>query len=165
MAHVGSGGGTRRGACNLKPSNQRLNYNHALFCITSRTGGYRLARSEPLDSHVPAAREDRVAYSPQSIVQTLIYPMTYRPNVRTPKFPPWCSVKYTIIGPNPFAGSGVADRWDIPRPQGPTRKINRPSIPPLMIYKAAQLMDTSDKPSIAAGIMTTADDIKNNPAT
>ena len=80
--------------------------------------------------------------------------------MRRPKFPQWCCVKYKIIGPNPFAGSRVADRWDIPRPQGRTRKINRPPIPPLMLYKAAQLMDTSEKPSIASGIMTTAADIK-----
>ena len=104
-------GGTRRGACNLKPSNQRLNYNHELFRTAGHGGaivalsswpangavaGHRSragiaywrtrpvprrraqsalpARSEPLDSHAHSVWEDHVAYSPKSIVQTLILP-------------------------------------------------------------------------------------------
>ena len=47
VAYVGSCGGTRRGACDLKPRNERLKYNHELFRTTSRTGGHGGAIAAP----------------------------------------------------------------------------------------------------------------------
>ena len=49
VAYVGSCGGTRRGACNLKPSNERSNYNHALFRTTFTLAGMAaLSRLPPV---------------------------------------------------------------------------------------------------------------------
>ena len=105
--------------------------------------------------------EERTAYSLKGPVETLIYPQRYRPRTRHPKFPPWCYVQCTLIGPNPFQGRRMSDEWGIVRPQGECRKVVRPPIPPLQIYQTAKLIDSWEKPDILEGIRTTAQDIRN----
>ena len=104
--------------------------------------------------------EERTAYSLKGPVETLIYPQRYRPRTR-PKFPPWCYVRCTLIGPNPFQGRRMSDEWGITRPQGECRKVPRPPIPPLQLYETAKLIDSWEKPDILEGIRTTAKDIKD----
>lgn len=106
-----------------------------------------------------SVHEETVAMSLKSNVQSLVIPRKYRPSGR-PKFPPWCYVRTILIGPDPFRGRRLSDSWGVPRPRGPTRKITRPPIEPLMLYEAAKLIDTWEKPSILAGINTTADKIR-----
>ena len=120
-----------------------------------------LLRKKGIRLVLASVQEDRIAWSLKGEVQTLIYPRTYRPRVRRPKFPPWCYIRATMIGPNPYQGRKMSDQWDIPRPQGPTRKVEKPPVKPLYIYQAAKLSDTWAKPNILDGINTTADAIKS----
>ena len=131
--------------------------------IRQRTlsNGFSLLRKMGVRVIFSTVHEERTARSLKAHIQTMVYPRRYRPSTK-PKFPPWCYLRMTLIGPNPFAGRRLSDEWGIPRPQGDCRVVERPPIPPLDIYETAKLIDSWEKPDILEGIRTSAQDIKNS---
>ena len=129
--------------------------------IRQRTlsNGFSLLRKMGVRVIFSTVHEERTARSLKAHIQTMVYPRRYRPATK-PKFPPWCYLRLTLIGPNPFAGRRLSDEWGIPRPQGDCRVVERPPIPPLDIYETAKLIDSWEKPDILEGIRTSAQDIK-----
>ena len=104
-----------------------------------------------------SVHEHAVAMTIKSEIDTLVYPATYTP--ANPKYPEFCYVYVNLIGPQPFRGRREADNWGIQRFGGEVRKETK-VMPPHLIYEACKVLDTWAKPDIAAGIMTTADDIR-----
>ncbi len=94
-------------------------------------------------------------------IDTLIYPRPYRPH-GVPRFPPWCYIQCSLIGPSPFQSGRLGDDYDVPRRLGRPRRKESPPIPLLTIYESAKLMDSWEKPDILAGIQTTAAEIKTS---
>ena len=120
-----------------------------------------LLRKKGIRLVMASVHEGRVAFSLTGHVQSLFYPRQYRPKFKKKqrRFPKWCYMRYSILGPNPFEGKRMADEWDIPRTGGKCRRVDRPPIAARKIWEAAKLMDTWEKPSIAQGITTTAADV------
>ena len=126
----------------------------------SLSNSFALIRKKGIIVVMASVHEGRVAPSMKSTIDSLIYPRTYRPGRRM-RFPPWCYVRCSIIAPQPFRSGRLGDEYDVPRQIAkPHRREMRPP-PPLVIYEAAKLMDSWEKPNIPAGIQTTAAKIKN----
>ena len=104
-----------------------------------------------------SVHEHAVAMSIKSELDTLIYPALYSP--KELNYPPWCYVKTHLIGPQPFRGRREADNWEIRRFGGDVKKRTI-FMPPHLLFEAAKVMDTFAKPDIAAGIMTSAADVR-----
>ena len=121
-----------------------------------------LLRKKGIRLVMASVHEHRVAYSLTGQVHTLIYPRAYRPRRKKNQryFPAWCYVRFTALGPHPFDGKRLSDSWEIPRPGGKCRRVERDPIPARYIWEAAKLMDSWAKPNIAAGITTSAADVK-----
>ena len=119
-----------------------------------------LLRKKGIRLVIASVHEHRVAWSLKGEADVIIYPYRYTPNVVRPAFPPWCYVLSFAIGPKPFSGSRLGDRYDIPRRGGKTRKVMRPPFHPKALFEMGKLIDTWDKPDILAGINTTADMIR-----
>lgn len=115
-----------------------------------------------------SVHEERVAFSLKGLCSSIIYLVRYTPAARRRgkrmPFPPWCYVRPVLVGPNPFEGKRIADMWGLPRAQGTTRRVNRRPVNPWALYEAAKVIDTWQKPGIADGILTKADDIKSRVA-
>ena len=82
-----------------------------------------LLRKKGIRLVMASVHEDRVAFSLESQVHTLIYPRKYQPRRRKNQryFPDWCYIMCTHLGPNPFEGKRLSDQWEIPRPGGKCR--------------------------------------------
>ena len=104
-----------------------------------------------------SVHEHAVAMTIKSEIDTLVYPTIYTP--ANPKYPSYCYVYLNLIGPQPFRGRREADNWGIQRFGGDVR-LQRKVMPPHLIYEACKVMDTWAKADIAAGLMTTAADIR-----
>ena len=102
--------------------------------------------------------EHAVAQSIKSEIDTLVYPATYNPR-KGHQYPPWCYIYANLIGPQPFRGRREADHHGIKRFGGDV-KVTRRVLPPMLLYEAAKVMDTWAKPDIAAGLLTSADDVR-----
>ena len=46
------------------------------------------------------------------------------------RFPPWCYVRCSLIGPQPFQSGRLGDEYDVPRQLGISRRREMPPIPP-----------------------------------
>ena len=126
----------------------------------SLSNSFALIRKKGIIVVMASVHEGRVAPSMKSTIDSLIYPRTYRPRRRM-RFPPWCYVRCSIIAPQPFRSGRLGDEYDVPRQTAnPHRREMRPP-PSLVIYEAAKLMDSWEKPNIPAGIQTTAAKIRN----
>ena len=120
-----------------------------------------LLRKKGIRLVMASVHEGRVAFSLAGHVQCLFYPRQYRPKFKKKqrRFPRWCYMRFTLLGPNPFEGKRLSDSWDIPRTGGSCRRVERPPVAARKIWEAAKLMDSFEKPSIAQGITTTAADV------
>ena len=127
------------------------------------SNGMSMLREKGVRFVMSSVHEDRVAFSLKSGVESLNYPRRFHPSTR-PKFPPWCYIRCTLIGPNPFQVRRLSDERDIPRPQGRTPKVDRAPLSPLSVYQAAKLIDSWQKPDVLAGINTTAAALKDSSA-
>ena len=105
-----------------------------------------------------SVHEHAVAMTIKSEVDTLVYPHEMKKPAGAP-YPSWCWVKTYLIGPQPFRGRREADRWNIARFGGDVKRRTRP-MPPSLMWEACKLMDTFAMPDIAAGLMTSADDVR-----
>ena len=122
-----------------------------------------LLRKKGIRLVMATVHEDRTAFSLKGQVQFILYPRQYRPRSlskrgrkQSRRFPKWCHVFMSQLGPNPFEGRRLADQWDIPRTTGKCLRRDLPPLPPRQLWEAAKLMDSWAKPSIAQGISTTA---------
>ena len=127
----------------------------------SLSNSLALIRKKGIILVIASVHESRVAMSLKGPIDTLIYPRPYKP-LGVPRFPPWCYIRCSLIGPAPFQSGRLGDDYDVPRRLGRPRKKESPPISPLTIYNAAKLMDSWEKPDILAGIQTTAAEIKTS---
>lgn len=122
----------------------RLNRNGAaMFGKTRARGQYASAREWDVSLDVLAACD------------YWIYPERYY--VQSAKFPPWCYIRTYRIK-EPMRRPRKIDEF---RPERPSRGII-PDEPmsPWMLYETAKLMDTWQRPAIAAALELTADEIR-----
>ncbi len=88
-----------------------------------------LIRKKGIILVLAAVHDSRVAMSLKAPIDTLLYPRPYRPRGCL-RFPPWCYVRCSLIGPQPFQTGRLGDEYDVPRQLGRPRRREMPPIPP-----------------------------------
>ena len=127
-----------------------------------------LLRKKGIRLVMASVHEERTAFSLKGQVQYIFYPRSYRPRSLSRhgkkafrRYPKWCHVFMSRLGPNPFEGKRLSDQWEIPRTAGKCRRIDMRPLAPRALWEAAKLTDSWAKPSIAQGISTTAEAVRN----
>ena len=139
---------------------------HRLF----RNSG-ALQRKDAVRAFFASAEEGDVGYPVLRACQWIKYPYYWSPGAldmssgrgrsvprgrrrKGPTLPPFCYVSAVKLGPNPVRKRRHIDEF-IPNASGPGLSYE-PLLDPALVYESAHLMDTWQKPSIAASMELTA---------
>ena len=95
----------------------------------SLSNSLALIRKKGIILVLASVHEGRVAPSLKAPIDTLLYPRPHHPRGRL-IFPPWCYVRCSLIGPQPFQTGRLGDEYDVPRQLGRPRRREMPPIPP-----------------------------------
>ena len=105
-----------------------------------------------------SAAEWTVGMSYKAACKWLTYPSQWRPESGY-RFPPWCYIKLTSVGPQPWRGKMLGEEFgavDMP----PLRRRIVRRLEPSEVWASSKLVDTFDRVPIGAGYQTSADAIK-----
>ena len=122
---------------------RQVHFNNELANI--RKGGKRI--------QLATAEEDKISSAVKTEIDWVCYPVTYVPSVvrrggNWPGLPPWCYKRVVRIGPRPWRGHRLADRF-------PRAGISRAKVSvwfdypnPMSIYYTSAVVDSFEKPNL-----------------
>ena len=105
-----------------------------------------------------SASEWTVGMSYKAACKWLTYPSQWHPESGY-RFPPWCYIKLTSVGPQPWRGKMLGEEYgavDMP----PLRRRIVRRLEPSEVWSTSKLVDTFDRVPIGAGYQTSADAIR-----
>ena len=134
---------------------RQVHFNNELANI--RKGGKRLS--------MPTAEEDKVSSAVKTEIDWVSYPVSYTPSVvkrggNWPGLPPFCYKRVVRIGPRPWRGQRLSDRF-------PRAGISRPPVRvyfdypnPLSLYHTSAVVNSYEKPNLREYMNLNADKVR-----